>query len=167
MEKKITRIGNAGEVCQLPKVTGSCEIEVLRYYYNGAENRCQLFFYGGCKGNGNNFNGKDSCERACLKAKSIQPTVKPGPKVSPTPGTGAASSCQLPMDVGFCDIDVLRYYYNSTENKCRIFTYHGCFGNANNFMTKLECDKKCLMPEKNDFSDYNVDSELSFAVEDD
>ncbi|CAI9619641.1 unnamed protein product [Staurois parvus] len=96
---------------------------VLRYYYNSKENRCVIFLYGGCNGNDNNFYSKQACESACQEAN-------------------AAVTCQLPVDAGLCDNNVLRYYYDSTENKCLIFQYHGCFGNANNFINKLECEKK-------------------------
>ncbi|XP_077346903.1 kunitz-type serine protease inhibitor bitisilin-3-like [Lithobates pipiens] len=152
---------DAIDACQLPKDVGECETDVLRYYYNSAEGRCALFLYGGCSGNANNFNSKLSCESACLKTKSIQPQVKTRSK---TPVTGAAATCQLPMAVGLCDNNILRYFYNSAENRCDIFNYHGCFGNANNFMTKLECEKTCLLPEKNDLFDFGVDSGLSFAL---
>ncbi|XP_072269572.1 BPTI/Kunitz domain-containing protein-like [Pyxicephalus adspersus] len=158
---------DARNICHLPKDVGPCEIEVLRYYYNSKVNRCLLFFYGGCSGNANNFYSRHSCEKTCLRTKDIKAMVNTKSKLpSTTPMTDAAATCQLPKDDGLCDTDILRYFYNSTENKCHIFTYRGCFGNANNFMTKLECEKTCLKPEKSDFSDYNVDSKLSFAVED-
>ncbi|XP_040208264.1 kunitz-type serine protease inhibitor bitisilin-3-like [Rana temporaria] len=156
----------ATDICQLPMEVGPCETDVARYYFNSAENRCAIFLYGGCSGNANNFNSKQTCETACLKTKNLQPKLKTGSNFPiKTPVTGAAVTCQLPMAAGLCDNNVLRYFYNSAENRCDIFDYHGCFGNANNFMTKLECEKTCLIPEKNDLSDFGVDSELSFALE--
>ncbi|KAM9308075.1 actinia tenebrosa protease inhibitors-like [Gastrophryne carolinensis] len=81
--------------------------------------------------------------------------LEPGQNGAHTQESGdAATICQLPLEEGLCDNDVLRYRYNSSENKCQIFHYRGCFGNANNFMTKLECEKTCMKPERKDLSDY-------------
>ena len=36
-----------------------------RYYYNPETGRCETFTYGGCLGNGNNFEIADECFRTC------------------------------------------------------------------------------------------------------
>lgn len=59
-------------VCLLPPEKGPCEAAIPRFYYNACSGRCELFTYGGCDGNANNFETLAECERAC-----------------PTPGTGA------------------------------------------------------------------------------
>ena len=37
-----------------------------------------------------------------------------------------------------------RWYFNSTLNKCKKFTYGGCQKNGNNFVTMKECEERCL-----------------------
>uniref|UniRef100_A0A8C6XD17 BPTI/Kunitz inhibitor domain-containing protein n=1 Tax=Naja naja TaxID=35670 RepID=A0A8C6XD17_NAJNA len=36
-----------------------------------------------------------------------------------------------------------RYYYDAFNKRCRLFTYSGCGGNANNFQTFDQCNKEC------------------------
>lgn len=36
-----------------------------RYSYNQATDQCEIFIYGGCGGNANNFDIKEECERMC------------------------------------------------------------------------------------------------------
>ena len=42
--------------------TGSCKGNISRYYYNHKSAKCELFVYGGCDGNLNNFETKESCQ---------------------------------------------------------------------------------------------------------
>nr|P0DN12.1 RecName: Full=U-actitoxin-Avd3k; Short=U-AITX-Avd3k; AltName: Full=AsKC8; Flags: Precursor [Anemonia viridis] len=56
---------------------------------------------------------------------------------------GINKDCLLPMDVGRCRARHPRYYYNSSSKRCEKFIYGGCRGNANNFITKKECEKVC------------------------
>lgn len=52
--------------------------------------------------------------------------------------------CYQPVDLGFCRGNLQRYYYNPKSKSCESFTYHGCGGNRNNFMSLPECQEKCL-----------------------
>ncbi|CAD7082166.1 unnamed protein product [Hermetia illucens] len=52
-------------VCQLPAVTGRCRAFFRRYYYDTKTKKCQLFVYGGCDSNGNNFLTRADCEKRC------------------------------------------------------------------------------------------------------
>lgn len=36
-----------------------------------------------------------------------------------------------------------RYAYDSSIRQCVPFTYGGCFGNDNNFLTKRQCERTC------------------------
>ena len=52
-------------MCTLPPERGICKGRFKRYYYNSATKTCELFQYGGCYGNENNFRTLHDCEKAC------------------------------------------------------------------------------------------------------
>ncbi|KRF81793.1 uncharacterized protein Dvir_GJ25823 [Drosophila virilis] len=37
-----------------------------------------------------------------------------------------------------------RWSYDAVSNKCTVFVYGSCGGNANNFFTQQDCENKCL-----------------------
>lgn len=51
--------------------------------------------------------------------------------------------CRLPPEVGPCDALLKRWYYNPQTRRCETFNYGGCRGNANNFKTVEECQRRC------------------------
>ena len=51
--------------------------------------------------------------------------------------------CQLPSDSGPCLASMPRYYFNAAKGVCEEFTYGGCGGNKNNFVTLEECNLEC------------------------
>jgi len=54
------------DVCDEPKgVPGPCEAEGRRWTFDKFWRKCEMFSYGGCKGNGNNFHTKAECEKKC------------------------------------------------------------------------------------------------------
>ncbi|XP_028514961.1 tissue factor pathway inhibitor [Exaiptasia diaphana] len=52
--------------CFQPKDPGPCFGSFERYSYNIETNQCEEFIYGGCQGNGNNFNTLERCHQACV-----------------------------------------------------------------------------------------------------
>ncbi|KAM6959217.1 tissue factor pathway inhibitor 2 [Aplochiton taeniatus] len=52
--------------------------------------------------------------------------------------------CLLQVDEGPCRGDILRYYYNTISQQCEKFSYGGCQGNTNNFLSYEECRKTCF-----------------------
>eukprot|EP00794_Sanderia_malayensis_P014103 gene14103-15576_t len=52
-------------ICQMPAVTGNCRAAFRRYFFNHQRQSCEPFIYGGCDGNANNFETKESCEHKC------------------------------------------------------------------------------------------------------
>uniref|UniRef100_A0A1A9WUS1 BPTI/Kunitz inhibitor domain-containing protein n=1 Tax=Glossina brevipalpis TaxID=37001 RepID=A0A1A9WUS1_9MUSC len=52
--------------------------------------------------------------------------------------------CQQPKETGRCLALFYRFAYDMKEGKCIEFVYGGCGGNPNNFLTKQDCEQKCL-----------------------
>ncbi|CAH3121610.1 unnamed protein product [Porites lobata] len=95
-----------------------------RFFFNGTSEQCEEFIYGGCGGNENNFEKEGDCKASCKPAS-------------------APNRCYLEKKVGHCRAAFDRYFYNKTTRKCEQFTYGGCDGNANRFMTLEECQSFC------------------------
>ncbi|XP_062616876.1 eppin-like [Saccostrea cucullata] len=53
-------------ICQLPRIPGPCIAAIPRWWYNMASRQCEIFRFGGCCGNRNNFLTKEDCEFSCL-----------------------------------------------------------------------------------------------------
>jgi len=47
--------------------TGLCRAAKKRFYYNADTKTCKLFTYGGCGGNGNNFETMEECIGKCMR----------------------------------------------------------------------------------------------------
>ncbi|XP_054553883.1 WAP four-disulfide core domain protein 8 isoform X2 [Talpa occidentalis] len=54
------------EPCMLPKDSGKCKSNQLRWHFDMEKRLCQSFTYQGCHGNANNFFTLEDCEKACL-----------------------------------------------------------------------------------------------------
>ena len=70
--------------------------------------------------------------------------------------------CSLPPYKGPCYGDIPKYFYNTTNEKCEVFSYGGCFPNKNNFMNKTDCEEQCLCKFIMNISDYKV---LSYSIQ--
>lgn len=44
---------------------------------------------------------------------------------------------------GKCSMNLTKFYFNIVTKECELFAYTGCGGNANNFMSILECETRC------------------------
>ena len=61
----LTCLVQSSDVCSLEPEVGTCKGNIPRLFYNSTSNQCEKFFYGGCGGNGNNFNTLDECLQQC------------------------------------------------------------------------------------------------------
>lgn len=52
-------------LCTQPPDTGSCRDSLTKWYYRPGKQDCFRFNYGGCPGNENRFDSKESCLTAC------------------------------------------------------------------------------------------------------
>ena len=68
-EIELREDGNDEEIepnCTLPYEVGKCRASKPRFYFNVKSGTCELFIYGGCDGNGNNYMTKTDCEESCI-----------------------------------------------------------------------------------------------------
>ncbi|XP_051566109.1 tissue factor pathway inhibitor-like isoform X2 [Myxocyprinus asiaticus] len=129
---KLTRDGVRSELnifhhsCALKKNEGPCKAMKDRFYFDINTGRCEPFEYGGCQGNENNFETLQECEEMCLVKENKSP-------------------CHLEDEPGPCRGLVPRYFFDHKSQECKQFFYGGCFGNANNFKTRKECQARCIL----------------------
>ncbi|XP_045580363.1 kunitz-type protease inhibitor 2 isoform X2 [Salmo salar] len=55
----------------------------------------------------------------------------------------STDKCLMPMVVGSCRAAFPKYYYDVTNQTCKLFIYGGCNGNGNNFYSQEECEGAC------------------------
>ncbi|XP_074067263.1 protein AMBP [Macrotis lagotis] len=111
------------DFCYLKKDVGPCLGMINRYFYNVSSMTCEIFHYGGCLGNGNNFN----TEKECLQTCRIE------------------AACRLPITPGPCRGISHLWAFDASQGKCVPFIYGGCQGNGNKFYTEKECKEYCGM----------------------
>ncbi|KAL0133516.1 hypothetical protein PUN28_000923 [Cardiocondyla obscurior] len=51
--------------------------------------------------------------------------------------------CSEPLKKGSCNGSLLRTYFDKQTGRCHFFTFTGCDGNRNNFLTEQDCYKVC------------------------
>ncbi|XP_050755726.1 tissue factor pathway inhibitor isoform X1 [Gymnogyps californianus] len=124
-------------VCAMKADEGPCKAIHMRYYFNIQSSECEIFEYGGCHGNENNFLTLEECQKKCvvteLPLKMMLAKIK---KEKP-------DFCFHEKDPGICRGYFSRYFYNKETKLCEIFKYGGCLGNQNNFKNLEECQTTC------------------------
>ncbi|XP_041040701.1 carboxypeptidase inhibitor SmCI-like [Carcharodon carcharias] len=132
------RIKKVPKICRLEADVGPCRASFTRYFYNFTTAQCEDFVFGGCYGNANNFKDISTCLKEC-KPISVAP-----------------SFCIKPKDRGHCAADILRFYFNEEKGSCETFSYSGCGGNDNNFISLKICQKICQPPDRKTVKIKNV-----------
>ncbi|XP_061486737.1 kunitz/BPTI-like toxin [Rhineura floridana] len=69
--------GDRPEFCYLPAEIGPCRAHIPRFFYNKSSGQCELFFYGGCQGNANNFKTLKKCHYTCVEKPGSCPNLLP------------------------------------------------------------------------------------------
>ncbi|XP_073178429.1 kunitz-type protease inhibitor 2 isoform X5 [Lepidochelys kempii] len=161
------------ELCLLPKVVGKCRAAFPRWWYNATSQACQPFTYGGCGANLNNFLVEDDCRARCVAAgdgedvneipqashRVVQSADEESRgRVQPANNTftyegesfnAAPSPCLCPerclakAATGLCRASFPRWWFDVESKTCRQFTYGGCGGNPNNYLSEAECLARC------------------------
>ncbi|XP_022174083.1 papilin isoform X3 [Myzus persicae] len=128
---------DAQDQCQLPRVEGPCRGDFRQWYYDKNSDRCFQFRYGGCQGNTNRFNDRQSCETRCVQ-NSVTTVASPI-----IPATRPSDVCLIALDPGPCLQTIDMWYFKTSSRRCEPFAYSGCEGNANKFQSVEECERIC------------------------
>ncbi len=108
-------------VCELPPDTGLCTAAIPRWTFDAKRGGCEPFVWGGCGGNANNFETREACEGRCA----------------------VPDACSLGADPGPCQAAIPQWFHDPRTNRCALFTWGGCGGNANRFATLAACEASC------------------------
>uniref|UniRef100_A0A8C7QKR2 Protein AMBP n=1 Tax=Oncorhynchus mykiss TaxID=8022 RepID=A0A8C7QKR2_ONCMY len=109
------------ESCNAEPDAGPCFGMVQRYFYNSTSMACQLFTYGGCMGNQNNFVTERECLQSCRNE----------------------AACRLPMDSRPCTGQPKIWVFHSNSGLCLDNKKDYCQVNSNKFYSKMECEEYC------------------------
>ena len=55
------------DICRFPPEVGPCRGVYPRWFFNATSSQCELFLYGGCYGNDNQFGTLNECIDHCGK----------------------------------------------------------------------------------------------------
>uniref|UniRef100_A0A8C8BNB0 Tissue factor pathway inhibitor n=1 Tax=Otus sunia TaxID=257818 RepID=A0A8C8BNB0_9STRI len=124
-------------VCAMKADEGPCKAIHFRYYFNIQSRECEIFEYGGCHGNENNFLTLEECQKKCLITELPQKMMLAKIKKE------KPNFCFHEKDPGICRGYFSRYFYNKETKLCEVFKYGGCLGNQNNFKNLEECQTTC------------------------
>ena len=103
---------------------GRWQLSIMSFVSKYVYKVFRSFTYGGCLGNGNRFMTKEECESLCW----------PRPEIP---------VCSKPKAEGACLGDHPRWFYDKEAGECQEFSFTGCRGNNNRFMTKEACTNTC------------------------
>ncbi|XP_074766980.1 tissue factor pathway inhibitor [Athene noctua] len=128
-------------ICAMKADEGPCKAIHMRYYFNIQSRECEIFEYGGCHGNENNFLTLEECQKWCVVTELPQKMMLA--KIKKALFTEKPKFCFDEKDPGICRGYFSRYFYNKETKLCEVFKYGGCLGNQNNFKNLEECQTTC------------------------
>uniref|UniRef100_A0A3Q2XBD2 Protein AMBP n=1 Tax=Hippocampus comes TaxID=109280 RepID=A0A3Q2XBD2_HIPCM len=118
---KVIIIKMNSEACNLGPEPGPCFGIHQHYFYNSSAMSCQMFRYGGCLGNKNNFKTERECLQRC-RTEAV---------------------CRLPLSPVACTGEPLIWSFSSTLGECVPYKVGFCQTNGNKFYSKAECEEYC------------------------
>jgi len=123
--------------CLDSPAAGPCRGRESRFYWDNDQGVCLKFSYGGCAGNQNNFISKEECEVSCKSKVRANDE-----KISTVHQLSRVHQCQFPLEAGPCKGQIDRWHY-SKDQGCTRFSWGGCGGNSNNFVSQQKCIAAC------------------------
>ena len=131
--------GTPDKICSMSADPGPCHPQdpahfFNRFYFNSSTSTCQVFFYGGCGGNHNNFQRRADCLAFCGDS---------GKRGEDKEEEFHPSDCVKSPKHGSCHLRQLRWFFSHWDNICKPYNYSGCGANRNTFLTEAECQSKC------------------------
>ncbi|XP_062362721.1 tissue factor pathway inhibitor isoform X2 [Cinclus cinclus] len=142
--------------CAMKADDGPCKAIHIRYFFNIKSRKCEIFEYGGCHGNENNFLTLEECQEKCVATGCsrlnyftwCKQTVRiwkelPQKMALAKIKKGKPDFCLHAQEPGVCRGYFTRYFYNKETKLCEAFKYGGCLGNQNNFRSLEECQATC------------------------
>ncbi|XP_058277335.1 tissue factor pathway inhibitor isoform X7 [Hirundo rustica] len=150
--------------CAMKADDGPCKAIHIRYFFNIKSRKCEVFEYGGCHGNENNFLTLEECQEKCVVTELPQKMTLAKIK------KGKPDFCFHAQEPGVCRGYFTRYFYNKDTKLCEAFKYGGCLGNQNNFRSLEECQTTCqdnsnLLPTVRAEEHPNIVNSSSFPAE--
>ncbi|XP_056438873.1 tissue factor pathway inhibitor 2 [Gadus chalcogrammus] len=136
--KTCYRIPKVPQMCRFPQEIGPCRALHKRYSFNMTTMQCEAFGYGGCQGNENRFLDLKVCNEYCSPHKTI-PIL-----------------CLDLLDRGKCAASIPRFYYKASSGTCEEFSYSGCGGSSNNFVSRRSCTDVCVKIPGHNNRQYNA-----------
>ena len=153
--------------CTEPKaIEGDCRASIGSWTYDIDKNTCEYFNYGGCGGNGNNFEQPEDCLQTCGDSNT-QPQLDVylyelfGYNWESNPSTETYKENfvkyfdKIKNDVfpnvcgqekaveGDCRASIGSWTFDAKSKSCEYFIYGGCDGNDNNFEELGACLTNC------------------------
>ncbi|CAL8397185.1 unnamed protein product [Gadus morhua 'NCC'] len=136
--KTCYRIPKVPQMCRFPQEIGPCRAHHKLYSFNMTTMQCEAFGYGGCQGNENRFLDLKVCNEYCSPHKTI-PIL-----------------CLDLLDRGKCAASIPRFYYKASSGTCEEFSYSGCGGSSNNFVSRRSCTDLCVKIPGHNNRQYNA-----------
>ncbi|KAM3616548.1 uncharacterized protein V6R79_019647 [Siganus canaliculatus] len=130
---------DVAERCGAEPEMGPCRAMFQRWFYNRETGMCQNFIYGGCRGNKNNYDSKESCMAACT-ASALPSSQKSSSDEVPSDHD---VECMVAPDPGPCRAAFTMFYYDAESDSCPSFIYGGCRGNKNRYSSAEACMNRC------------------------
>uniref|UniRef100_A0A2K5J3M4 Kunitz-type protease inhibitor 2 n=1 Tax=Colobus angolensis palliatus TaxID=336983 RepID=A0A2K5J3M4_COLAP len=138
-----------------------------RWWYNVTDGSCQLFVYGGCDGNSNNYMSKEECLKKCAAVTGKTLLGRLAYRILPNTDVCVSAPrrqdsddhssdmfnyeeyCAAKAVTGPCRASFPRWYFDVERNSCNNFIYGGCRGNKNSYRSEEACMLRCFRQQEN------------------